>query len=498
VAYDWLLIAKSNILQANLTNSLFFMKKTIQFVLFCPVLALCFGLCLTLGACKKSGYTDTSKLEMMHKLYVYQPEKPKKVSDSLAVYIDYSSGMYEAMYTSLQSVVNDVLNAAKSPKTTYFRVGATVPYRIDIEAKENIPSVTTNYVEKKSALDLPIERIISRNEQAVYITDFELVPTGQKIFEGATPSGRVKTWINPDAWAVEYFEKWLAKGNRIDIYASKFMRNGTQPQFLYTLIFTPKDAVNQENDLLKRLQDLDSKLSANLHHFVFQTANHSVVAETKNYDASNGGLHQNLAPLDFALKPAFDFEYYQLGFKDIDKYILGEETEKDKRIIKNLYWQGEEKNMVNFKDLQWKLKVFDMTETFGAYQQMEDQEPPKYDKDPETGDSTLVSGQTMAFKYIEGAERSEVFDLVVNKETKEFGLKIKSDYIKPSKKGELLRVELLLASANFEENADLAKVLQWKDKEGFMVRSLYESMVEAMKRVQKLNTKKLHTYYVQF
>ncbi len=453
-----------------------------------------------LVGCKKTSYTDVQKLETMHSLYVQPPlSKPQKVSDSLAVYIDYSSGMYEAMYGSLQAVVNEVLTATRSPRTNYYRAGATFPYRIDIEAKENIPSVTTNYVEKKSALDLPLQRIISRNEQAVYITDFEFVPTGQKIFEGATPSGRVKTWINPDAWAVEYFEKWLAKGNRIDMYASKFMRNGTQTQFLYTLVFTPKDLVNQqENNLLSRLQDLNGKLSANLYHFVFQAATQTLSTETKQYDANNGGLHTSLAPLEFARKPALAFEYYLLGFKDIDKYIVNEGTEKDKRILKNLFWKCEEQHLKNLKDFQFGVKVFDMTETFAAYQQTQDQEPPKYDKDPETGDSTLVSGQTMTFQYVEGSERTDIFESIVNKETNELGLKVKPDYIKPNKKGELLRVEWHLKGAKFEENPDLAKVLQWKDKEGFMVRSLYESIVEAMKRTEKNNTKKLHTYYVQW
>ena len=446
-------------------------------------------------ACKKTTYTDSEKLVQMHNIYVNQTERPKKVVDSLEIYIDYSSGMYEAMYSSLQSAMSDIFVAAKSPKTIYYRAGAAIPYKIDIEAKENIPSVTTNYTEKKSVLDVPIEMIVKRNRQAVFITDFEFVPTGQKIFEAATPTGRVKTWINPDAWAVELFEKWLSKGNRIDIYASKFMRNGTQPQFVYALVFTPQELVNQEDNLLKRLTDLDTKLSQNLYHFTFQPIAQTLKAEQKDYESMNGGLHQSLAPLEFIQKSAMDFEYYQLGFKDIDKYIVGDETEKDKRILQKLYWNGD---VTNYKDLAWELKTYDMTETFNAYQQTEAQEPAQYDIDPETGDSTLVSGKTMAFKYIEGKQKSEVFDVVVNKDTKEFGIKLKADFIKPDKDNELYRLELHLKSASFNENPDLIKILQWKDKEGFVVSSLYASIIEAMKRTEKLNTKKLHSYYVQF
>jgi hypothetical protein len=399
------------------------------------------------------------------------------------------------MYSSLQSAMNDIFIAAQSPKTNYFRAGATIPYKIDIEAKENIPSVTSNYSEKKSVLDLPIERIIKMNRQAVFITDFEFVPTGQKIFEGATPTGRVKTWINPDAWAVELFEKWLSKGNRIDIYAAKFMRNGTQPQFVYALIFTPQELIHHEDNLLKRLSGLDSKVSENLYHFSFQTLTQTIKAEQQDYEAMNGGLHTSLAPYEFVQKSALDFEYYQLGFKDIDKYILTDETEKDKRILRKLFWNGD---VSNYKDLAWEVKTFDMTETFAAYQDTEAQEPAQYDIDPETGDSTLVSGKTIAFKYVEGKERKDVFELTVNKDTKEFGIKLQTDFIKPEKNSELYRLELYLKSAAFNENPALAKVLQWKDKEGFMVRSLYESIVEASKRTEKLNSKKLHTYYLQF
>jgi hypothetical protein len=462
------------------------MKKTAYFLLSTLIL---------FTACKKSSYTDADKLVQFHQLYVQQPEKKITAVDSLEIYIDYSSGMYEAMYSSLQTAMNDIFVAAQSPKTNYYRAGATMPYRIDIEAKENIPSVTTNYTEKKSILDKPIEMIVQRNRQAVFITDFEFVPTGQKIFEGATPTGRIKTWINPDAWAVELFEKWLSKGNRLDIYAAKFMRNGTQPQFVYALVFTPLAMLNQEDMFLTRIANLDNKLSSNLYHFTFQTATQLIETEQKDYDAMNGGLHSSLAPLEFIKKPEMGLEYYQLGFKDIDKYILGDETEKDKRILRKLFWKGD---VTTYKDLAWGLQVYDMTETFAAYQQVQEQAPAQYEIDPETGDSTLMAGQTMAFKYVEGKKRTDIFDLVVNKETQEFGLKLKPDFIKLDKESELYRVELQLQGATFNENADLAKVLQWQDKEGFAVRSLYESIVEAMKRVEKNNTKKLHSYYVEF
>jgi hypothetical protein len=439
-------------------------------------------------------YSDPQMLSEFHTKYVWKPSHTQlKANDSLEVYIDYSSGMYEAMYNSLNTVINDVLTIAKGDKTKFFRAGATTPYQIDIEASEHIPSTTTNYKENRSVLDEPIKRIIKGNKQGVFITDFEFVPTGQKIFEAAMPDGkRIKTWINPDAWATNLFEDWLRKGNQIDIFACAFRKS--PQQFLYVLVFTPQEMLGGDNALITRLKQLDSRLSNSFFHFNFFNLKNTKVI-SKGYDANFGGLNENLAALDFLYKPERNFEYYEVPLKDIETYISNETSVKDKRILRKIFLEGD---LQQFENVEISLKAYRISDVFELYQQNQAQAPPEYEKDAETGDSTLISGQQMVFTYTEGEEVKTVFEAIFNKESKEIGIKIKPDFYGTDNKSEIYRIDLLLKNANFKETPQMQQVLQWTDKQGFVVPSLYLSITEAMRRAaQNAKDKSLYTYYLK-
>lgn len=450
------------------------------------------GIALFSLACS-SNYNDTQMLSEMHTKYIWKPTHEAKMNDSLDVYIDYSSGMYEAMYSSLNVAINDVLTIAKDEKTKFFRAGAATPYLMDIESSENIPSTTTNYKENRSVLDEPIKRIVKGSKQGVFITDFEFVPTGQKVFEAAMPDGkRVKTWINPDAWATNLFEEWLKKGNQIDIFACEFRKS--PQQFLYVLVFTPQTMLGKDNSFITRLKQLDSRLSDTFYHFSFFNLKNAK-ATAKGYDSNFGGLNENLAALDFLYKPARNFEYYELPLKDVETYITNEPSAKDKRILRKVVLDG---NLQQFDGVEIGLKTYRMTDVVSLYQQNQVQEPAVYEKDPETGDSTLVSGQQMVFTYTEGDEVKDVFETVFNKESKEIGVKVKPDFFGTDNKSEIYRIELVLKNATFKESPEMQKVLQWTDKQGFKISSLYESITEAMRRTEKnVKEKPLYTYYIK-
>ncbi|MCU0391388.1 MAG: hypothetical protein MUE81_09745 [Thermoflexibacter sp.] len=463
------------------------MAYLIKNILFktCTFIALLF-----LYACSTS-YNDPQLLSEFHTKYVWKPSTEAKTNDSLDVYLDYSSGMYEAMYASLNIVINDVLNIAKDEKTKFYRAGAALPYLIDIEANDNIPSTTTNYKENRSVLDEPIRRIVKGNKQGVFITDFEFVPTGQKIFEAAMSDGsRIKTWVNTDAWATNLFEEWLKKGNQIDIYACKFK----EKQFLYVLVFTPQSFIGKDNAFITRLKQLNERLSDSFYHFSFFNLK-AINSAPQGYDPTFGGLNENLAALDFVYTPERHFEYYELPLKDIETYINSETTVKDKRILRKIFLEGD---IQFFDNIELELKTYRITNIFDLYQQSQNQAPPQYEIDPETGDSTLVSGQQMVFSYTEGEEVKDVFDIAFNKENKEMGIKVRPDFYGTDNKNELYRIDIVLKNAVFKESPEMSKVLQWKDKQGFIVRSLYESIGEAMRRTEKLaKNKVLYRYYLK-
>lgn len=202
-----------------------------------------------------------------------------------------------------------------------------------------------------------------------------------------------------------------------------------------------------------------------------------------------------MAALDFLYKPERSFEYYELPLKDVETYITNEPSVKDKRILRKVVLDG---NLQQYENVEIGLKTYRITDIVSLYQQNQVQEPPIYEKDPETGDSTLVSGQQMVFTYTEGDEVKDIFESVFNKESQEIGIKVKPDFFGTDNKSEIYRIELVLKNASFKETTEMQKALQWTDKQGFKISSLYESITEAMRRTEKnAKEKPLYTYYIK-
>jgi hypothetical protein len=447
-----------------------------------------------LNACSRAT-ADSEQVFALHSRYVWpqlQPPQTAAADDSLDFFIDYSSGMYEAMYASLGTWVNDVLTAGKTAKTVFYRAGAAQPYRIDVDAAEHLPTVTTNYKENKSLLDKPLQHITRRNRQAVFITDFEFVPTGEKTFEAETADGRrIKTWINTDAWATPYLEAWFSKGHRLDVWALPFSRQGKVQQYLYVLVFTPAQWENNEQAFYKRLEALEAQ---SVKHFSFRPARHLAV-HPKQYDEANGGLNENLAPLDFLQKENVQFEFYQLALADIEQYLTNEPTAKDKRVLKKVFLEGD---LSNFPEAKAEAKVYRLTDVLANFQSAADQPPAEYEVDPETGDSVMVTPPQVGFRYTEGEAVKGAFTTTFNDNTREVGIKLQADYAGSEQAAELFRIDLVLQNARFTPSEEMHRVLQWQDAQGFKVRSLDESITEALRRTDKQAAGRvLRSYYIQ-
>ncbi len=464
--------------------------------------AVFFVLSFAMSSCKKSAYYEGELLAELHTLST-APQVNDKSNSGVDTYIDFSSGMYEAMYASMDRLVGDALTMLKQEGTTYYRVGFKAPYKIDIQAKENIPTTISNYQDDMSILDEPLAMITDNpQKESVYITDFELVKSLERLHEAKDCSGKLlKLQLNPNAWAVEYFEKWLKQGHQIDVYASCFERTNkavskSQTQHLYVLVFTPKHLIEDPKSLRMRFQEkFQSRFSNDLKYFSFGNYSIRHVAN-KDFNAQQGGLHESIAPMEDVLQFQ-SAQYYNIEFASAQKYVAQDASNSDKRLIKGIFI-----NQATFKDVSLALKVHKYTEEYGRYEEFKTgatEADNETEIDPESGDTLKKARVSKGSRFSagRGMPQENVFEVVLNKSTGEIGLKIHPDFGGPEVSGELYRVDIYVDKARYEAPSGMAETLQWQDARCFMVRSLHESLLEAMARTEKnLNEQPIFTYYI--
>ncbi|TAF32044.1 MAG: hypothetical protein EAZ67_10635 [Cytophagales bacterium] len=453
-------------------------------------------------ACKKGQYYEASLLNELHNTSLAQHEdSPEKGQDA---YIDYSSGMYEAMYASMDKLVGDVLTMLKQDGTTYYRVGFKPPYSIDIQAKEHIPTTISNYQDDMSLLDEPLKQIIKNTgKESVYITDFELVNSLERLHEAKDCSGKLlKLQLNPNAWAVEEFESWLKAGHAIDVYAHRFERMNkavqkTQVQYLYVLVFTPKHLIESNKSLKTRFYEkFKGRLSNDLRYFSFGSSA-LCTAQSKDFNAQQGGLHESIAPLEDVIEME-RAQYYSIEFASAQTYVSQDPDNKDKRLLKGIFI-----NSQDFQEVSLTAKTYAYTSEYDRFNEFKNGQNESEDEnteiDPESGDTLKKAAvkRGEAFKAGQGKALEQVFEATHNKTTGEVGLKFHPEFVGPETRGELYRVDIVVQKAVYEPPKDMSEVLQWQDARCFTVRSLHESLLEAMKRTEKvLDEQILFTYYI--
>ncbi len=321
---------------------------------------------------------EQSKLTDLQTKYIH-PLASDSVDKRIDVYIDYSSGMYEAIKSN-EPFMNELLRMVNFPNTIYHKVGASSPMEVDITTAPYVPWNLSNYKDQMSKLDEPINQIIgNKNNTSVFVTDFELVKNPEKILE-ITQNGKIfKSQIDISPWAITQFETWLSNGNEIDIYAKKFMRDNfwvspkaKQEQYVYTILFTLRGltGTRDNSSLQSRMYESNFKTEPeDFYHFSYATENYNIKQE--NYNKENGGLTNSLASSQFFNGFKNKFEYYELPDKDLLDFITNED-QKDKRLIKGLIFEN---NMANYPDAKLILKVYDITNTWSAFYQYVTQLP---------------------------------------------------------------------------------------------------------------------------
>ena len=407
------------------------------------------------------------------------PNNAQPFTEGIDVYIDFSDGMHPAIQQA-NAEYRQALSLADSPTTQYFEVGTETNLKPKGKEQLRNPDLVSSFSDNVSKIDVPLQRIVKTNKQAILITDFELISDGITK-EQYTPQGKFKTIINLSNWSKQFFADWLARdGNTLDIFAKPFTKTNSatktkQNQHLYFLVFTPNELPADAEKIVSGLK----RDFPGLPHFQFSRSNFNIVTDfTKNPTPTNNGLNEYVVLHNYIENPSEKFAYYQINFNDLGNL---DQATTDKSILRYLYFDD---NMMLYDNFQFTLEVTDLTDNLAAF-----------------CDSVAV-GSEGSYKFSKAPADNQRFELVTNKlENNRYELLLYKHANFTSLDGlpkKIYKVDIKIASASLNLNEPaIDRVLRWNDARGFWVESLASSLKNVVRQDLKPNKSLLYTYYIE-
>lgn len=302
-----------------------------------------------------------------------------------SVYVDMSDGMNFAYSTTesqamLQAIINKL--AANSAIKFYGLADSKItPLELSHTELYNYMLNSKSYNMQKAPIETTLQRIVSENQPALLMTDFEEY------------KGHV---IEKAAYAKKYFISWLADGNNITFYKWDFVEKG-KAKHMFLAVFD--DNTNRLNSLVANaIAMTDSNTEKYVlggRDFAYPTStNYISLKQGGNYHndkgvdvvtavMENGGVNDyysyakpfatangavgQFAPLDISLGTFA--EYYPLGVNWLDAIANAKRMQeagipdniKYTHLLSDLFIDFGAQNGFNIDDIE--VRVFDMGET---------------------------------------------------------------------------------------------------------------------------------------
>jgi hypothetical protein len=377
-----------------------------------------------------------AQITSYHESTLKSENRNANFNKSINIYIDYSGGMFLPI-NQCYDLIDEIITITNKKSTVFYNVGLGEPYKI----KGNIlkpahpknPRQNSNYTDAESYLDDAIDSITNDyNSQSIFITDFELYKKGK---------------LDPSPWATLSFEDWLSKGHQIDIFAKEFNNRYNKSQYLYIILFIPKNYPSDES-LIGRLQQDGFANSKEIEWFSFSNNLGTAVKNGDAYDKK-------------ATYTTQEYEDEKFGY-----YAFDFETVKAKSLFNSIVFKNTSQN---YKDVKIEYEVTDISISF----------------------SQNKKGKTPS---------KETFDISIDKNQEEytFDIKLSNNITGLNNSKELHRIDFYLTDARADFDTErMDNILQWTNEStGVAFSSLNKSLQEAIKRV-KPQKELLYTYYIE-
>lgn len=213
--------------------------------------------------------------------YVELTQDTHLLNDGASVYVDMSDGMNFAYstvdsQTMLQAIINKL--AANSAIKFYGLADEKItPLELSHTELYNYMLNPKSYNKQKAPIETTLQRIISENQPALLMTDFEE-------YKGPV--------IEQAAFAKKYFITWLADGNNITFYKWDFVENG-KAKHMFLAIFD--DNANRLNSLVANAVNMTNP---NIEKYVLGGRDFAYPTSTNYISLKQGGNYHNDKGID--------------------------------------------------------------------------------------------------------------------------------------------------------------------------------------------------------
>ena len=355
---------------------------------------------------------------------------------SMNIYIDYSGGMFNPI-DQCYKLIDHIITVTNRKNTVFYNVGSGSPSKIKGDVLKpghpKNPRQISNYNDIQSYLDDAIDSITNNyTNQSIFITDFELHKAGK---------------IDPNPWATLLFESWLSKGHQIDVFAKAFTNKYNETQYLYILLFTPKNYPKEES-LINRLKKDGLIDNEDIEWFSFSNNLGTIIKDKNTYDKK-------------VIFTTQEFEEEKYGYYAFDFWAVESKLLFNSVVFKN--------TSQNYKDVKIEHEITDLSGSFAQNQK----------------------GVTVS---------RDIFDISIDQQNEEytFNIKVSDEISGLNNQRELYRIDFYLTDANASFDKErMDNILQWTNKQsGVVFTSLNKSLQEAIRRV-KPQKELLYTYYIE-
>jgi hypothetical protein len=453
---------------------------------------------------------------------VSAPNMANSKTGNPAIYIDFSSGLNKAFADpAIKGMMSDCFNTVLAEKFDAYKLGSNKITTLNITNTTELGqqvSDAAQYADIWAPIQMAVEKIVSGNNDALLITDFE--------------EWQHDNEVTNTAFLKIPFSKWLEKGNSVHFFIADYKEGGVN-KHLYFTVFNCGNP--NASSMLTKLEGKHGPLST---RFDLSTKSYELKTDYPSektggifFDAS-GKSDQAKNVLDLkdtyinGLKKGDHFEFYPLG---IDWKTINEmhETYKSQgqfnEIFRKLLINLSNDDSYTFSDFD--VKVADITKDFENFAKSDEakKHQPKLTKgsngeakfaDNESDPIALSCYDTNGkikeqwiYKAEAGQSLNEIFTLnqtlftntsKTDLKKAEFGVAFDPKFnIKniADPKG-LIKVDIVINSAvpNLS-NAKLAK-LQWVNAKNVPNIALAESVKNTLQELKPTN-KVIYSYYIK-
>lgn len=382
----------------------------------------------------------------------WEQESSAKLSDTVDLYIDYSTCVAEARNSNYYRTVHPVIVDANP---NYYSIkGSNVKFETNNRQTvyQLLNSVAeVNYADIKKA----VEQIAAGNNHAVLITDGEYFM-----------KGNVRDNLN-NPYMAEMLRTWLRRGLDIYVYCEPYREAGRYDKFRYYFFFTDDAAENNIRERFDRTAPAQS--GVRMFHI---SGKRPAVERAADYPVVNISLSPN--EMLKCSGAGYDVQEFYTQWKKIYKYILfnavtpeGEPMEKGDYLVRGLRVVNGPENGFKVTDLS--VRVYNLGEAFDAYElaKMNGEEPAK-------------AGQLPSYKLL-------TLDKELFAETGEIALLLDKEnlYEGLGSAPNLLKVDIVAdgVQENFSQNNDINGCFQWQSIAGSQAGSFNTSLYESFRQV---------------